>query len=67
MLIMCEVVSNECHALPLPLPLPPLLIPQRERRAVGRVLLFRFQIGLFKSCRLFMGMLFLDDFVLSPR
>lgn len=54
-----EVVSKECHAPRLPL--PPLLIPQRERKALGRVRAVRSQTDLFKTCRLFMGMLFLDD------
>jgi hypothetical protein len=64
MLIMCEVVSNECDTLPPPP--SPFLSPKEKRKGLGRALAIQSKGDLFKRCRLFIGMLFLDYFVLSP-
>lgn len=65
MLIMCEVVSNECETLPPP---SQFLSPkEKKKRRWGRALAIQSQADLFKRCRLFIGMVFLDYFVLSTR
>lgn len=64
MLIMCEVVSHECKTLPPP---PSQLLSPKEKRKQrwGRAVAIQSKADLFKRCRLFIGMLFLDYFVLS--
>lgn len=64
MLIMCEVVSNECKTLPPP-PLQLLSPKEKRKQGWGKAGAIQSQADLFKRCRLLIGMLFLDYFVLS--
>lgn len=64
MLIMCEVVSNECETLPPP-PSQFISPKEKKKKGWGRALAIQSKADLFKRCRLFIGMVFLDYFVLS--